>query len=633
MVYIQTYVLLLLFCVSSVYAQKASSNKRAQSSFLEASKALQQHNYSKAESLLLQATVQDPTFATAYQQLADIYRKNERYQEAVKTYLLVLQNDSNLTPLTHFGLGEALLFTGSYLQAQQQLNSYKRKTRLSGKSLQLVDKYLADCAFSLQQQNQASLLRLTLLPNSINTEHEEYFPKLTADNKTIVFTRKENNQENFYESQLLGENEWSEAVQLDGQINSTLYNEGAHCISPDGKYLFFTGCNWPNGLGSCDIYVSKKENGKWQTPHNLGAPINSRGWESQPAISADGRTLYFVSNKPGGYGGYDIYKSLLLPDGQWSAPQNLGPQINTAFDESAPYIHADGQTLYFASNGWPGYGQKDIYSSKIDSLGNWGIPKNLGQPINNFLNQTSFHISMNGKIGHLSSQDSTGRMKIFSFEMPKDSRPTPVAYILGTIKDKNTEQALNATISVTAVDKDSLIFQDESDYADGTFLAVLPIGHTYAVHIQREGYLFESQQYALDNPKHTDEQFESTIFLKPITLGAGSTLNNIYFDVNKYELLPSSQADLFALISFLNINKGLTIEIEGHTDNTGDADHNMQLSEKRALSVKDYLIQQGIKDHRIFAKGYGSSAPVATNETEKGRQLNRRTAFKILKMQ
>lgn len=630
MAYIQTYILLLFLCVSSVYAQKASSNKRAQSSFLEACKALQQHNYSKAEQLLIQATTQDPTFATAYQQLADIYRKNGRYQEAAEAYHLVLQNDSALTPLTHFGLGESLLFTGNYLEAKEQLTTYKRKTRLSDKSLRLVNKYLSDCTFSLQHQAPLSSVAIKLLPKNINTIHDEYFPKLTADNKTIVFTRKENNQENFYESQLLAPGEWSEAVQLEGQINSALYNEGAHCISPDGKYLFFTGCNWPNGLGSCDIYVSKKESGKWQAPHNLGAPINSRGWESQPAISADGRTLYFVSNKPGGYGGYDIYRSHLLADGQWSTPQNLGPQINTPFDESAPYIHADGQTLYFASNGWPGYGQKDIFSTKTDSLGHWSTPKNLGQPINNFLDQTSFHISMNGKIGHLSGQDSTGKMKIFSFEIPEESRPTPVAYIAGIIRDKSTLQPLEGVVSVTAVDTDSLIFQDQSDYIDGTFLATLPLGRTYAVHIQREGYLFESQQYALDNYEYNNEKFESTIFLQPITHGAATTLNNIYFAINKYDLLPSSRADLSAFISFLKLNKQVTVEIEGHTDNTGNEDTNLSLSENRALAVKNYIVQHGISDARIKVKGYGSSSPAASNETEEGRQLNRRTAFKIL---
>lgn len=629
MAYLKTITFILLLSVSQVFAQKASPIKRAQSAFLEASKALRTNDYSRAEKHLLLAISHDSKFATAYQQLADIYRKNERYKEAVVAYQNVLTHDPLLTPLTHFGLGESLLSIGKYQQAKEHLTHYKSNNKLAENSIKLVDKYIGDCNFSIQQQNSIYPITIVPLPKTINTAHDEYFPKLTADNKTIIFTRKEHNQENFFESSMLQEGSWSEAIKLIGEINSDLYNEGAHCISPDGKHLFFTGCNWPNGLGSCDLYVSKKEGDKWGTAHNLGAPINSRGWEAQPAISADGRTLYFVSNKAGGYGGYDIYKSELQDNGTWSTPKNLGPQVNTPYDESSPYIHADGKTLYFASNGWPGFGQKDIFKTTMDSLGNWSAPLNMGQPINSFLDQTSFHISMNGKIGHLSSQDSSGKLNIYSFEIPKTIQPQAVAYIVGKIQDKNTGKPIDAKISVIAVENSKTVFEDISDYIDGTFLATLPIGHNYAVHIQREGYLFESHQYALDDPIHSDEEFESIILLKPIALGSSSKLSNIYFAINKHEILPNSEADLSALTSFLKLNKQVKIEIEGHTDNTGNAESNLTLSDNRALAVKDYLLKNGIDTNRISTKGYGSNSPVASNETEEGRQLNRRTAFKI----
>src|SRR5699024_5057160 len=188
-----------------------------------------------------------------------------------------------------------------------------------------------------------------------NTRNDEYFPKLTADNHTLIFTRKESNKENFYAS-IKEKDQWTEARILEGDINTESFNEGSHCISLDGKYLFFAGCNRPDGLVSCDIYMSKKEDGRWSAPHKLASPVNTSGWESQPAISADGRTLYFVSTRPGGYGGADIWKSELKNNGNWSEPENLGASINTPYDESSPYIHGDNKTLYFASDGWPGFG-------------------------------------------------------------------------------------------------------------------------------------------------------------------------------------------------------------------------------------------------------------------------------------
>lgn len=623
-------VLIFILCFMSfqAIAQKPSANKKAQSAFLEANKALRLQQHEKAEQLLLEAVSHDQHFATAFQQLGDIYRKNEQYEKAIYPYQQVLSNDPSLTPLTHFGLGESLLFTGQYALAEEHLKKYGN-ANLSEKSRQLVNKYLADCAFSLANVNHGIPYSLNKLGPQINTVDDEYFPKLTADNKTIIFTRKTKNQENFYESTLIN-GQWTEAQKLMGDINSENFNEGAHCISPDGKYLFFTGCNWPNGLGSCDIYVSKQENGLWGAPHNLGSPINTRGWESQPAISADGKTLYFVSNRNGGIGGYDIYKSVLKDDGTWGVAQNLGPNINTPFDESAPYIHADNQTLYFASNGWPGFGRKDIFKSQQDSMGNWSEPQNLGSTINNFRDQMALHVSMNGRIGHLASQDSLGQQDIYTFALPDNTRPKTVAYIHGKIMDAQNREPLEARIQVTEILSNKIIFEDRSDYIDGGFLATLPLGSDYAVHIQREGYLFESQTYLLKDSSHADERFESEILLKRIEKGATGTLNNIYFAVNKFDLLPESTIDLQMLVYFLKMNPQICIEISGHTDNTGKAEANQTLSENRAKSVQHFLYQNGIEYNRITTKGYGQTAPIADNNTEEGKRLNRRTEFKVL---
>lgn len=611
-----------------IYAQLPSSNKKAQQAYEAANKNLRLQQTDLAISHLKKAVELDPNFATAYQQLGDIHRQREYYTQAISYYKSVLKLDPDLTPLTKYGLGESLLNEGRYQEALAYLQDYS-KNNLSEKSRMQIDKYIADCLFSINYTDR-SVVRLQKLPPAINTSDDEYFPKLTADNKTIVFTRKVNNQENFFESELRSNN-WSDAKKLTGKINSEAFNEGAHCISPDGKYLFFTGCNRPNGMGSCDIYVSKKENGEWGTPHNLGAPINTKGWESQPAISADGKTLYFVSNRTGGIGGYDIWKSTLNELGKWENPENLGKEINTPFDESAPYIHADNKTLYFASNGWPGFGRLDLFLSHVDTAGNWSHPENLGKPINNHYNQTAIHVSMNGKLGYLAAQDSSRQLDIYTFQLSQLIMPDPVAYIQGQVLDAEDNQPLAAKISVTNTDNQQVVYEDIADYVDGKFIATLPIGFNYAVHVQYQGYLFDSKQYALDDLKFKNEKFEANILLQPIKIGGTITLNNIYFDINKYELLPTSKSDLILLLAFLKLNPRITIEVSGHTDNTGKKELNQKLSENRAVAVANYLFANGIAKSRITTLGLGDQKPIATNETEEGKQLNRRTEVKILK--
>lgn len=617
-------------CSLNLSAQLTSRNKKAQQAFEEAGKMLRLQHSQEAIQLLKKAIVLDPTFSTALQQLGDVYRSVENYKNAIPCYTAVLNQSPTLTPLTQYGLGESLLFEGHYKEALPHLQAYLQVVS-SEKSKQLIEKHIADCYFAIQHQTPLPF-DIELLPATINTANDEYFPQLTADSKTIVFTRKVNNQENFFQSEWV-DTQWSNAQKLVGQINSDDFNEGAHCISPDGKYLFFTGCNRPNGLGSCDIYVSKKENGVWSEPFNLGTPINTKGWESQPAISADGKTLYFVSNRVGGNGGYDIWKSTLLDDGRWGNPINLGNKVNTNFDESAPYIHADNKSLYFASTGWPGFGRLDLYKSTIDSMGEWTIPYNLGQPINNNYKQMAIHVSVNGKIAHLASQDSSGQLDIYSFQLPENLMPAPVAYIQGMVQDAENKKPLAAQISVTNTSNQQIVYEDIADPIDGKFIATLPIGSNYAVHVQKEGYLFDSKQYALDDPKYTNERFDSAIELQRIKVGGMIILNNIYFDSNKFNILPGSATDLQVLVQFLKLNSTLKFEIAGHTDNSGNADANQKLSENRAKAVKEYLTQKQILASRIIIKGYGSSIPSADNSTEEGRRLNRRTEFKILNLQ
>lgn len=611
-----------------VIAQHTSSNKRAQSAYNNASVHLRSNKLADAAIQLESAVKYDPAFATAYQQLGDIYRRLQRYEKAIQAYERVLAVHENLTSLTYYGLGESYLFTGHYEKAEQSLRKYLQIGSLSDQVRKRVEKYLADCQFAVSHKGGASVV-VSPVQGGVNTQNDEYFPQLTADNMRIIFTRKQHNQENFYESIWLG-GKWSEALKLQGAINSHEFNEGAHCISPDGKFIFFTGCNRPDGLGSCDIYISKKENGIWSAPHNLGAPINTKGWEAQPSISPDGRTLYFVSNRAGGQGGYDIWKSTLVEDGKWSAPVNLGPDINTAFDEGSPYIHADNKTLYFSSNGWPGFGRKDIYKSSLGTDGRWHTPENLGYPINNHFDQISLHVSMDGQIAHLSAQDKDLQQDIYMFALPAPVRPQAVAFINGKVSDAKTDTPLGATITVTDNGNSTIVFNGHADYLDGRFLATLPVGSSYAVHVQHLGYLFDSKNYDLGDEKTTNQEYLDTILLKPIEANSTATLNNVYFEINQSRLLSESLAELEMLVKFLAINPSISIELSGHTDHTGSREKNQILSENRAKAVVGYLVQKGVSPSRLKYVGYGDRMPIADNTKEEGRRLNRRTEVKIL---
>lgn len=613
-------------------AQMHSDNKKAQQAYEKAGRELANRQYSEAIASLESAVALDTGFAAAYQQLGDIYRGQKEYNLAVRHYTRVVQLAPTLTPLTWFGLGESLLLTGHYADALQALQQYVEKTTPGHETLRLAHKYIADCEFSLLAIRQPLPFHPTNLGIAINSEHDEYFPKLTADHQTIIFTRKEKSRENFYESVRDSSGNWQEASQLIGEINSDLYNEGAHCISPDGKYLFFTGCNRPEGRGSCDIYVSRREGDRWGTPHNLGAPINTRGWEAQPALSADGRTLYFVSNRPGGQGGYDIWRSSLQQNGQWGEPQNLGAAVNTPYDESSPYIHADNRTLYFASNGWPGFGDKDIFKSQLDSSGRWGRPVNLGYPVNDHLEQSALSVSMNGKQAFFSSRraDALGGLDIYYFALPEAIQPDPVAYLKGTIIDAEHEKPLQAEVTITDIVTHKVVYQEQADYEDGTFLAPLPFGKTYALHVEQPGYLFFSENYSLDSSANVDDAYEVRIALSRIQTGKTEILSNIFFEFNEYQLLPQSKSDLDQLVGFLTLNRNVKIEIGGHTDNIGNEAYNQVLSENRAKAVHDYLINAGVLKERLRYRGYGPSQPIADNDTETGRQLNRRTDFTIV---
>ncbi|MGZ5190823.1 MAG: OmpA family protein, partial [Flavisolibacter sp.] len=368
----------------------------------------------------------------------------------------------------------------------------------------------------------------------------------------------------------------------------------------------------------------------WSEALNLGGKINSDQWDSQPSLSPDKRDLYFASRRPGGYGGSDLYVSHLQPNGRWSDPENLGPEVNTSSDETEPFMHADNQTLYFVSNGLIGYGEADIFLMRKTSEGKWSKPENLGYPINTINIDGTLVIAADGVTTYFASNrsDSKGGLDIYSFDMRPDMRPFKTLWVKGKVTDKKTSLGLPSTVELIDLASKQTLSRVHTD-ENGNYLITLPVGKDYAFNVNRRGYLFFSDNYSLKD-KSPDSTYVKNIPLQPIEVNAAIVLRNIFYDVNRFDLKNESQVELDQLVQLMKDNPTMKIQVEGHTDNVGKSADNLKLSQNRAKSVVTYLISKGIPATRLVAKGFGATIPVADNKTETGRAQNRRTEVKVL---
>jgi outer membrane protein OmpA-like peptidoglycan-associated protein/Tol biopolymer transport system component len=467
------------------------------------------------------------------------------------------------------------------------------------------------------------------LSDSVNSADPEYYPSVTIDGKKLIFTRRVNSDEDFYESNLV-EGKWTKATPLAGKVN-TNFNEGAQNISQDGEWIVFTGCNYPEGQGSCDLYISRKTNKSWTEAENLGPIINTDFWESAPSLSPDKRDLYFSSNQAGGYGGKDIWVTHRNEKGKWSRAENLGPAVNTSGDESCAFMYADNQTLFFNSNGHPGYGSTDLFYTKKNADSTWIIPVNLGYPVNTIDDEGSLIVAADGKTAYYASErnDSKGALDLYSFQLREDIRPPKTLWVKGKVYDAKTQSGLPSSVELTDINTRQLISKVQTD-EDGNYLTTLPVGRDYAFNVNRKNYLFFSEHYNLNNII-LDSVFTADIPLKQIEPGAVIVLKNIFFDSKKTELKQESLVELNKVIQLMNDNPNLKILISGHTDNVGKPQDNLLLSNGRAQAVINYLLSsRQIEKERLQSKGFGATKPVADNIAEEGKAKNRRTELSVI---
>jgi hypothetical protein len=591
-------------------------------------------NFNNAESKFKEALHLDKNFYEVYMMLGELMLKQKRYSEAVSFYRSAVKIDSLFFKPVFFSLANAEMMSDDFNNALIHFNVYIAQKGISEKNKASAIKNAKNCEFALIAIKNPVPFNPVSVGSGINTTDDEYWPSITADGLTMMFTRQatqtENSQsqEDFYVSYLKN-GVWQKAFNAGSPLN-TSQNEGAQSLSSNGNYMFFTACNRPDGLGSCDLFFSAFIDGKWSVPSNLKSPVNTSWWETQPSISADGKTLYFSSNRPGGIGGKDLWFSKLDDFNQWKEPVNMGRTINTADDEMSPFIHFDGRTLYFASNGRIGMGGFDLYFSRMINDTTWTEPKNLGYPINTSSDEMGLVIESNGKKAYFSSvRDKANGKDIFCFDLYESARPNPVSYLKGTVYDSETGKLLSADYELINLSGNKIVNKNETDI-NGNFLVCLPSGFNYGINVSKTGYLFYSENFMFEGQHTLVEPFIKRIMLNPIKVGEKMQLANVFYEIDSWELKEESTLELNNLTNLLSINKDLSIEIGGYTDSTGTAEHNRILSEKRALSVVNYLIKKGISSDRLKYKGYGDTYPLSDNTTTEGRKLNRRTEAKVI---
>ena len=618
-----------------------SKSKKAIQYYEDAFSFFLRRQYGQALELLEYCLKKDPTFTEAHLQTAKIYEALSDIAQAEYHYKKVVKQQAGNPKFVEapFQLAKLYFRQGKYEDAHKQATLALETPKAAGVIREEAQMLLTNINFAEEAIQQPVDFQPQRVGGQLHQFPLQYFPVLTVDQQSLIFTGRRGitprYDEDIYISEKNEQGEWQAPELLSENIN-TMHNEGTCTVSADGRTLIFTACEGRKGYGKCDLFVSYKKGDTWSVPKNLGAEVNSSAWESQPTLSADGNTLYFVSDRESGFGKMDIYQTQRQTEGTWTKAKNVGADINTTRDEVSPFIHVNGQTLYFASNGRPGFGGFDLYVTEQQN-GQWKEPKNLGYPINTFEDQASLFITADGQDAYYSNEEQRQgeyvRSEIYMFTIPTEIRVQNRSnYVFGKVYHAQTKEPLEAAIELIDLRQQQRISSVASDPVNGEYLMVLTEGSEYALYVNKEAFLFKSLtfNYVTPSEAYLQQPIEIDIYLDPVEKGRETVLNNVFFDTDKYEIKEKSKSELDKIANFLQENPDISVSINGHTDNVGSDAYNQTLSGKRAKAVYDYLIQVGIAAERLAYQGYGAEKPIADNNTAEGRQKNRRIAFEIL---
>lgn len=523
-------------------------------------------------------------------------------------------------------------------------NDYEPHFTVRGTSVILtiadIERQIENCKYAKEMVKKPVKVKVENLGPTINTADPEYAPVISADESKLIFTaRRHTNSggkkdfadnlhfEDVYISYHDGD-KWSTAENMGAKVN-TADHDASIGLSPDGQELFIYKSDKKNENAG-DIYMSALEGKDWSIPVKLGESINTLGMESHASITADKKFLYFTSNKPGGEGGLDIYVSKRLPDNTWALPESVGSKINTKYDEEAPFIHPDGKTLYFSSEGHKTMGGFDIFKSEYNEKTNtWSEPENLGFPINTSADDVFFVWTPDGKKAYFSSYREGGYGHEDIYTLTKENEETKLLVVLkGNVISAVDGKPVGAIITVIDNETQKVVATYKANSATGQYVVILPAGKDYGLSIEAKNYLFYSVHVSA--PINTYKEIKKDYKVEPIQSGSVINLNNVFFETNSSELKESSFPELDKVVDLLMKNPSLYFRIDGHTDSIGGKNNNYILSKLRTESIAQYLVKNGAAPNRLITVGNGDTEPAAENSTEEGRAQNRRVTITLI---
>ena len=612
----KVYLVFLFLSVALVsYSQTAKILKKANLEFAKG-------NYSKASRMYYHVFKVDTTNEEVNYQMSRAYVEMSKGKQALRHINLAIANQAKASQ-------KYLYIKARGFHLTHKLDSaiiYYKKSDPYNKNKREISKKLQECNYGIKLMASPKKYRLKNI-KKVNSKYHDIAPKITADGRVLYYTSQKS-QATYPEDIYVALNRggaWTTGISVGAPLNTEV-NDACLGLSPDGQTMYIY-----KGVNGGDIYESKLKGKKWSKP--VAMPFNTPARETSISVSPDEKELYFVRqslNAEGQkVGNSNIYICRKNASGRWSKPTKLNSNINTIYDEESPYIHADGLTMYFSSKGHNSMGGYDIFMSKKVN-GAWTKAINLGYPLNTAADERNFVLEADGKYGFYAAEKEKGGkggLDVYHISMPPSKKPN-LALVSGKVIDEITKAPVEAKITITDNSTALVVAEFHSNSATGEYLISLPAGKNYGITIEKEGHLFHSENFQLTKSKGF-KNVKKNVSLLSMKPGSKVVLQNIFFATGSYELSQSSNAELTKLYTLLKNNPGIKIMISGHTDNVGNAENNLTLSSNRATSVKKFLIAKGINKSRIVSKGFGSTKPIASNDTKQGRKKNRRTEFTI----